>query len=359
MPVMVAICQQDALDLQTWEGVPPWELFWTRNPPVNDPLLCELIESPPVQRLRRIGFLGAIDYLVHGNGTQAHRRRHNRFDHSVNVALLALRYARKKQLAVQQQRLLTTAALLHDIGHGPLSHTLEPAFHKLFGIDHHQAGRAIIRGTAPWGESITRILSRHGIDLEEIIALIDGTHQGEHAFLFHSPMNLDTIEAIARCCSFANGPTAVSPMNFVDAIASSNSFPTELGDRFWSVKGIIYQTLILSHSGLAADTLAQQYMMYAAHKFKLNDFYLDDTQLRRKHAALFTIFTHIRKRSPLQEQGLVSCFNFDSSVEATSRTFYVNDIATVSSPRDLDTRYTQKKIQRSVSLKSILGFKLS
>ena len=50
-----------------------------------DPFLTELALSKPLQRLRDIGFLGALDYIKVSNGSDAHRRRHNRFDHSLGV----------------------------------------------------------------------------------------------------------------------------------------------------------------------------------------------------------------------------------------------------------------------------------
>jgi hypothetical protein len=167
-------------------------------------------------------------------------------------------------------------------------------------------------------------------------------------------MNLDTIEAIARCCLFSNGPVPVSPTQFVDAIANGSTFPVDMADRFWTIKDSIYKTLILSTSGLVADNLAQQYMMSFAAKFKAEDFYLDDTQLRKRHAALFAIFTHLRSRSSLQEHPIHS-FNYDVEIEASSRKFSINPVAKVYSSRDLQTRYRQTKTKRSVSLKSILN----
>ena len=68
----------------------------------EDPLLGGLIESRPVQRLRRIGFLGAVDRMQS-------RNRHNRYDHSVGVARLALLYARKRDLSQRDTRLLAVA----------------------------------------------------------------------------------------------------------------------------------------------------------------------------------------------------------------------------------------------------------
>ena len=333
--------------------MPEWQLFWPQDPPLADEFLRELIASRPLQRLRRIGFLGAIDYFVHGNGKAPHRRRHNRFDHSVNVALLALRYAFHRDLSDNETRLLAAAALLHDVGHGPLSHTLEPTFKTLFNIEHHGAGQQILNGASPLGHDIPDIFAKHRVDLDRVIALLTGAHCGPHAFLFDSPMNFDTIEAIARCCLLSRNPDSVTPTAFVDAIATRADFPTELGDRFWTVKGAIYNTMILSSSGLLADSLAQQYMAQRAIEFRADDFFLDDATLRRKHPALFTLFGHIRTRSLPEVSSLA--LNLDLEIEAAERCFSVNEHAPINSPHDLSVRYTQQKNKHKIRLKSLLN----
>jgi hypothetical protein len=333
--------------------IPEWQLFWQHDPPLTDEFLRELIASRPVQRLRHIGFLGAIDYFVHGNGKAPHRRRHNRFDHSVNVALLALRYAFHRDLSDDETRLLTAAALLHDVGHGPLSHTLEPTFKRLFNIEHHGAGQKILNGTSPLGRDIPDIFAKHRVDLDRVIELLTGADHGPHAFLFDSPMNFDTIEAIARCCLLSRNPDSVTPTAFVDAIATRMDFPTELGDRFWTVKGAIYNTMILSSSGLLADSLAQQYMAQRAAEFRADDFFLDDATLRRKHPALFMLFGHIRTHS--LPEVVYPTLNLDLEIEAATRCFTVNERAPISSPHDLSVRYTQQKIKHKVRLKSLLS----
>ena len=300
-----------------------------------------------------MGFLGAIDYLIRGNGPEPHRRRHNRFDHSVNVALLAMRYAALRSLSREQTRVLAAAALLHDVGHGPLSHTLEPVFKKLLDIDHHRATQAVIEGSSPLGCSIPQIFSRHGVCVEEVVDLLAGRHTGPEGFLFNSPMNLDTIEAIARCCLFAKNSQMIEPTRFVDAIATREQFPTQMGDHFWKTKGAVYQTLIFGVSGRIADTLAQQYMMQRAAEFAAADFYLDDSGLRRKHPALFTVFANVRRHlSPGHEQTIT--FNYDAMIEAPTREFIINEAAVVSSAYDLGLRYTQCKTSQLRPLRSIM-----
>jgi hypothetical protein len=60
----------------------------------NRPLYRSIIASDALQRLADIRFLGAIDYFIHPNGKQLNRRRHNRLEHTLGVANLALRFAR-------------------------------------------------------------------------------------------------------------------------------------------------------------------------------------------------------------------------------------------------------------------------
>ena len=96
-----------------------------------------LIESPAFQRLRSIQQLGFCQYAF-PSGTG------NRLTHSLGAGYLAgaafdsifskpaaralsLREARKKEF----RKALRFAALLHDVGHGPLSHSSEPLMPRL------------------------------------------------------------------------------------------------------------------------------------------------------------------------------------------------------------------------------------
>jgi HD superfamily phosphohydrolase len=45
-------------------------------------------------------------------------------------------------------------ALLHDIGHLPISHSLEPVFLSVFGIDHHHASEDIFFGRVAIGHGV-------------------------------------------------------------------------------------------------------------------------------------------------------------------------------------------------------------
>jgi HD superfamily phosphohydrolase len=86
----------------------------------------ELVDSPWFQRLRRLHQLALADMVFPG-ATQT------RFAHSIGVFHLASRLADKfgAYLSGQERRELRAAALLHDVGHFPFSHTLERVYKQL------------------------------------------------------------------------------------------------------------------------------------------------------------------------------------------------------------------------------------
>ncbi len=86
-------------------------------------IIFDLIEHPTFQRLRRIKQLG-LTYLVFP-GTN-----HTRFQHALGCVHLmsqALNILKLKGHSITEKESIgvTLAILLHDIGHGPFSHTLE------------------------------------------------------------------------------------------------------------------------------------------------------------------------------------------------------------------------------------------
>lgn len=152
----------------------------------------EVISTDAFKRLGSIHFLGAIDYLMLG-GQKGVEKRHTRYDHSLGVANLAKRFALAKGIRGKEYEGIVVSALLHDIGHAPLSHSLEPAFKSLFEIDHHRVGERILRGEVPIGVRLARTLTRNGLNNFEVMATIAGVGRGIGKDLFSRSINIDTI----------------------------------------------------------------------------------------------------------------------------------------------------------------------
>jgi len=81
-----------------------------------------VIDSPWFQRLRRIHQLGVANMVFPG-------AEHTRFAHSIGVCHLSGRIARQFPSTLKEhEEELRAAALLHDVGHFPFSHTLEKVY---------------------------------------------------------------------------------------------------------------------------------------------------------------------------------------------------------------------------------------
>lgn len=100
---------------------------------IPDDLIFDLIEHPFFQRLRRIKQLG-LSHLVYPGAN------HTRFNHAIgamHLMLEAIDVLRSKNVEITEEERLGAciAILLHDIGHGPFSHTLE---HSILKSIHHE-----------------------------------------------------------------------------------------------------------------------------------------------------------------------------------------------------------------------------
>jgi HD superfamily phosphohydrolase len=86
-------------------------------------ILFDIIEHPYFQRLRRVKQVSLTHYVYPG-------ALHTRFSHAIGAMHLmtqAISVLRSKGVAITEEEGLAAQAaiLLHDIGHGPFSHTLE------------------------------------------------------------------------------------------------------------------------------------------------------------------------------------------------------------------------------------------
>src|SRR5436309_12249137 len=92
----------------------------------------KIVTHPLFQRLRRVHQLGMASYVFPG-------AEHTRFAHSLGAMFVANEMsqalAEKGYLKENDVIKLRLAALLHDIGHYPLSHTSEEVMVDLYGKD--------------------------------------------------------------------------------------------------------------------------------------------------------------------------------------------------------------------------------
>ncbi|MGC8495623.1 MAG: HD domain-containing protein [Candidatus Micrarchaeia archaeon] len=124
-----------------------------------DDTAIKIIEEPSMQRLRYIRQNG-FSYLVYIGAN------HTRFEHSLGT----MHATQELQEAIGDERQeLALAGLLHDIGHGPFSHTSERIIKKYLKKDHEGIGKEIIKGT-----EISDIIANSTASLKGVLGYFDG-----------------------------------------------------------------------------------------------------------------------------------------------------------------------------------------
>ncbi|MGD0922609.1 MAG: HD domain-containing protein [Terriglobia bacterium] len=175
----------------------------------------QIIDQPAFQRLRRIRQLAWTDLLYPG-------AMHTRFEHSLGVMHVAsmlydsivqksrevlerhLHYT--KEGLDRDRRLVRLAALLHDVGHAPFSHSSEDLFPvrdrggKKFGHEDYSA--AIIRTELRSAIEDHPLNENTGFNADNIAALIEGSAAAKRALfwrdLISGQMDADKMDYLIR-----------------------------------------------------------------------------------------------------------------------------------------------------------------
>ncbi|MFZ0441283.1 MAG: HD domain-containing protein [Methanobacterium sp.] len=139
----------------------------------------KLIDTPQIQRLRRIKQLG-FTFLVYPGAN------HTRFEHSIGSMYLASRLAYNLKLSNEQREMLRVCAILHDAGHGPFSHVSETVLEK----SHEELTSKLILES-----ELSEILSEK-FDPNEIIKLISG--EGRLGHIISGDLDVDRMDYLLR-----------------------------------------------------------------------------------------------------------------------------------------------------------------
>lgn len=183
-------------------------------------VFLDIMESHEFQRLHDIKQLG-LAYLVFPG---AH---HTRLEHSLGTFHIATRMCKSLGLDEGESEIIGCAALLHDVGHAPFSHTLEWFLKDRFGFTHESLTKKIILGKDSIipeedkrhledSRCIAEILRDHGIRPADVARLIGGTMPNQdpdqmlltggkrsagksyQAQIIHGPIDCDQMDYLMR-----------------------------------------------------------------------------------------------------------------------------------------------------------------
>lgn len=160
---------------------------------VKDRVIWDLIGTAEFQRLRRVKQLGTSFLTFHG-------AEHSRFNHSLGVYEIVRRilfnFEGRKHWNNEERLLCLCAALLHDLGHGPFSHSFE----KVFKLDHEAFTRQIVLGDTEVNHVLRRV--EEGFP-QKVADVINKTYEDKLVVsLISSQIDADRMDYLQRDAYF-------------------------------------------------------------------------------------------------------------------------------------------------------------
>jgi len=236
---------------------------------INDPvygfikikfdLIYDLIEHPYFQRLRRIKQLGLTHFVYPG-------ANHTRFQHALGAMHLmgqAIDVLRNKEveITIEEEKAVTAAILLHDIGHGPFSHALENTIIEKF--DHEQLSLLIMQ----------QLNEEFNHELDLTITIFQNKYHKKFLYqLVSSQLDMDRLDYLKRD-SFFTGvyegvigeDRIIKMLNVKNGQLVSEHKGIYSIERFLTARRLMYWQVYFHKTVIAAEKLLENLLLRAKH----------------------------------------------------------------------------------------------
>ena len=216
---------------------------------IDDNLTFDLIQHPIFQRLRRIRQLGLADLVYPG-------ANHTRFQHALGAMHLMRRVLesfRGKGIEISQPEYVSAqiAILLHDIGHGPFSHTLEETL--LHHVKHESISYQLMR----------RLDSDFNGELEMALKMFRNSYSRRFFHqLVSSQLDIDRLDYLRRDCFFTGvmeGSIGVDRIISMLTVHDDQVVVEEKGiysiEHFLNARRLMYWQVYLHKTAVSAERL--------------------------------------------------------------------------------------------------------
>jgi HD superfamily phosphohydrolase len=311
----------------------------------------QVIDSFPVQRLRRLRQLAGSEYVYPG-------ANHTRFEHSLGVMYLAGKVIENanlsKLLSEEESEMVKIAALLHDIGHGPFSHIFE---NLLLGIKktHEDLTMWLIENS-----ELHDVLSGFGQVPREIGKLAIGIlHKPSKAFLdqiISSGIDVDKMDFIVRD-TYHTG----ADYGYIDIFRLIHAFDVwkedlavDLGalsalESFIIARVESFRSIYFHRVGRAAQIMLSMAMEKANKQLGLTNFETPEEYMAMDDYTVWTMLRNCEESKPiirdLENRKMLKC--------AYEKTFYERDtvISNIFS-RETHRRQLQEEIAKKAKVET-------
>ena len=284
----------------------------------------EIIDSYPVQRLRRLRQLAGSEYVYPG-------ANHTRFEHSIGVMYLAGRAVKNPNISQRinedEAEKVRIAALLHDVGHGPFSHVFEHLLDKELNKTHEDMTLWIIENS-----ELENILSKQGYDAEEIGKLAVGRlHKPMKTFLdqiISSSVDVDKLDFVVRDTYHTGAEYGyIDAFRLIQALdVLDEDLAVDLGalsalESFIIARIESFKSIYFHRVGRAAQIMLAVAMEKANKELKLTSFKTPEEYLAMDDYTVWTMLKKCEKSrgiiENLERRKMLKC--------AYERTFYEKD----------------------------------
>jgi HD superfamily phosphohydrolase len=311
----------------------------------------EIIDSYPVQRLRRLRQLAGSEYVYPG-------ANHTRFEHSVGVMYLAGRVAENPSISrlitEEEAKIVRLAGLLHDVGHGPFSHVFEQLLDKE-NKTHEDMTHWIIENS-----ELKDILKRNGYNPEQVGKLAIGRlHKPKKTFLdqiISSAVDVDKQDFIVRDTYHTGAEYGfIDIFRLIHALdVLGENLAVDLG-ALSALESLIiariesFKSIYFHRVGRAAQIMLAMAMERANEELGLTSFKTPEEYLAMDDYTVWTMLKNCKKSSEiianLERRKLLKC--------ACERTFYEKDtmISNIFS-RQTHRRQLQEDIARKADVET-------
>jgi len=284
----------------------------------------EIIDSYPVQRLRRLRQLAGAEYVYPG-------ANHTRFEHSIGVMYLAGKVAENPNISQivseEEAEAVRIAGLLHDVGHGPFSHVFEHLLTKKLNKTHEDMTAWIIKHS-----ELKDLLGSFGYKAEDIAKLAVGSLSVRgKAFLnqiIRSSIDIDKLDFVVRD-TYHTG----AEYGFVDVFRLIHTFDVLDGNLTVDIGALStlesfiiariesFKSIYFHRVGRAAQIMLATALEKADEELGLSTFKTPEEYLAMDDYTVWAMLKNCKKSSPiiknLERRKMLKC--------AYEQTFYVRD----------------------------------
>lgn len=281
----------------------------------------DMMRTKVFKRLGNVSFLGAVDYF-NSHKSKTNTAQFSRADHTRGVLNLSLKLLNLIDVSSEDRMYVIASALCHDLGHSPFSHSVEKVYKKINPLINHRVVLEFLLSEDRYG--VCYILREYGLSSKKIIS-ISVTDLDDFSWVFHSPINVDTLDGIGRFLFSFKFPLPFDVDGAIESLAllrndsvTLNEEQVENLDVFWRLKSAFYDQFLTSGRFARYEEAFVDRIYSSKKNVELSDYLKDDLQFEEEMGLFPELIIADRTLGQFGEAREVSAFKINKFVKLRS-----------------------------------------